>query len=227
MWDVMAGGIDTTSTTLEWLFYILCNYPETQRKIQEELDKVVGPNRLPKYEDKDNLPYINAVILELMRWKHFAPFGLPHMTLEDTEVGGYSIPPGTQVLVNFHASGMDAAAWKSPEQWRPERWLEEEKALKGAFMDGEIRPTKESNKFIPFGIGQRMCVGWGLGRVVLWTKVATHCHCFNFTSASGKEMNMAETFGVTIVPEEQKVKFTPRPAAKLLRCCEDTFPKNL
>lgn len=93
-------------------------------------------------------------------------------------------------------------------------------------MDGELRPDKESYKFIPFGTGQRQCVGWGLGRVVLWIKVATHCHCFSFSSASGKAMNMDESFGVTIVPEEQKVKFTPRPAAKLLHSCEDKFPKD-
>jgi len=229
MWDVMAGGIDTTATTLEWLFYILANYPETQQKLHEELDREVGPNRLPTYEEKDNLPYTNAVILELMRWKHFAPFGLPHATLNDTECMGYKIPAGAQVMINWYAMHMDSTAWKKPEEWRPERWLEEEKDLDQSFFNGEVKKTKESYKYIPFGIGQRMCVGWGLGRVVMFCKVATHLHCFKFESASGQKLNIDdEYFGVTIMPVEQKLKITPRPAAKLLTSVEDTFKgKNL
>lgn len=224
MWDVMAGGIDTTSTTLEWLLYILVNYPDTQRKLQEELDLVVGPDRLPTYEDQKDLKYLNAVILELMRWKHFAPFGLPHMTLEDTTCLGYNIPKGAQVMVNFHASGMDKTAWKRPEEWRPERWLEEEADLQHSFLDGEIKKTRESYKFIPFGIGKRMCVGYGLGRVVMWLKVATHLHCFKFESASGKPLNIEdEHFGVTVVPDEAELKITARAPARFLKSVEDTF----
>lgn len=227
MWDVMAGGIDTTATTLEWLFYILSDHPDKQKKMQDELDKVVGPDRLPEWEDRDDLPYVNAVICELMRWKHFAPFGLPHMTLEDTEVGGYAIPAGAQVLVNYHASFMDPDAWKNPEIFRPERFLEEEKHLARGFMDGEMKPDKASYKFIPYGAGARMCVGWGVGRAVLWLKVATHYHCFTIRNPTGKKYNMDETFGVTVMPEEQNVEFTPRPAAKLLRSIEDNLPTNI
>jgi len=227
MWDVMAGGIDTSATTQEWLLYILCNEPETQYKLHEELDRVIGQDKLPSWDDRDNLPFLNATILELMRWKHFAPFGLPHMTLQDTEVGGYNIPAGTQVLINFHASGMDPTSWKKPEDWRPERWMEEEEYLKGAFFDGELKPTKESHKFIPFGAGHRMCAGWGLGRTVLWLKIATYCHCFSFAATSGKKLNMNENFGVTITPEEQKITFTPRAPAKLLRSIEETYPKSI
>jgi len=224
MWDVMAGGIDTTSTTLEWLLYILVNYPDTQRKLQEELDLVVGPDRLPRWEDHGDLKYLNACLCELMRWKHFAPFGLPHMTLEDTTCLGYDIPKGAQVMINFHASGMDKKAWKRPEEWRPERWLEEEADLQHSFLDGEVKKTKESYKFIPFGAGKRMCVGYGLGRVVMWCKVATHLHCFKFESATGKDLNIDdEHFGVTVVPDEQELKVTARPASRLLTSVEDTF----
>jgi cytochrome P450 len=226
MWDVMAGGIDTTATTLEWLFYILGNEPETQRKMHEELDKVVG-DRLPAWEDRDNLPYVNAVICELMRWKHFAPFGLPHMTLQDTEIGGYAIPKGAQILVNFHGSMMDPKAWREPEKWRPERFMEEEKHVSRGFLDGEMKPDKASYKFIPFGTGQRMCVGWGVGRCVLWLKVATHLHCFQMSHPTGKKYVMDEAFGVTVMPNDQKVKFTPRPAAKHLKSIEENLPSSV
>jgi len=188
---------------------------------------VVGSGRLPSWEDRDNLPYLNAAICELMRWKHFAPFGLPHMTLEDTSVGGYNIPAGAQVLVNFHASMMDPEAWKQPEQWRPERFLEEEKHLARGFLDGEVKPNKASYKFIPYGTGQRMCVGWGVGRAVLWLKCATHLHCFKISNPGLKQFNMDETFGVTVMPEDQKVCFSPRPAAKLLTSIEENLPKDV
>lgn len=228
MWDVMAGGIDTTATTLEWLFYILGNNPDTMKKVHEELDKIVGQDRLPKWEDRDNLPYLNAVLCELMRWKHFAPFGLPHMTLEDTEVGGYRIPAGAQVLVNFHASFMDPTSWKKPEEWRPERFLEEEKHLARGFLDGELQKTKEQYKFIPYGTGARMCVGWGIGRAVLWMKVATHLHCFKISCPSHiKQFKMSESFGVTLLPEDQEVQFTARAPAKLLKSIEDNLPKTV
>jgi cytochrome P450 len=230
MWDVLAGGIDTTATTMEWLMYIMCNYPETQRKCQEELDRVVGKDRLPTFEDRPKLPYLNAVLLELLRWKHFAPFGLPHMTLKDTEVLGYKIPAGAQVFIDFSAIGLDPKAWKDPEQWRPERFLEEEKDLSmsgpngihDAFF-GDAKPTPESHKLIPFGAGKRKCVGTGIGRVVLWCKAATYLHCFNFEAPSGKLNIDDEFFGVTIMPHEQAVRVKSRPAARLLQSCEKTF----
>lgn len=231
VWDVLAGGIDTTATTLEWLIYIMVNYPDTQRKVQEELDSVVGPNRLPTYSDRKQMPYLNAVILELMRWKHFAPFGLPHMTLNETEVMGYSIPKGAQVLVNFAAVHLDSDAWKNPEQWRPERFLEEEKALAMSGPNGihdgffgDIKPDDASHKYIPFGAGKRKCVGVGIGRVVMWCKVATYLHCFNFESPTGKKLNIDdEWFGVTITPDEQAVRVKNRPAGVLLKSVEHTY----
>merc|ERR1719506_3459297 len=122
---------------------------------------------------------------------------------------------------------MDPAAWKKPEEWRPERFLEEEKDLSRVFLDPEMARDKESHKFIPFGAGPRMCVGWGVGRAVLFLKCATHLHCFQLSSPDGKKLNMDETFGVTVMPEEQAVKFTPRPAAKLLKSIEKSLPANL
>merc|ERR1711939_10449 len=86
---------------------------------------------------------------------------------------------------------------------------------------GDVKPTPESHKFIPFGAGKRKCAGVGIGRVVMWCKVATHLHCFNWASADGKPINIDdEHFGVTVVPGEAPLKVTARPAAKLLKSVE-------
>ena len=73
-------------------------YPDVQRKAQAQLDSVVGPERLPEYEDLDNMPYVRAVMLETLRWMPVSPFGIPHALTEDDEYDGYHIPGGSIVL---------------------------------------------------------------------------------------------------------------------------------
>jgi cytochrome P450 len=158
LWDVMAGGIDTSATSIEWLIYILINHPEVQTKAQEELLRVVGPNRLPTFDDAENLPYLNAVISECFRFKHFAPFGIPHSTTKDTTLGGYRVPKAAQVMINIYALHMDPENWKDPEEFRPERFLEEEKGLAGFFLNPQSHNGKhglgeKAYKFLPYGAG--------------------------------------------------------------------------
>jgi len=225
VWDIMAGGIDTSATSMEWLIYILIRHPRVQKKLHAELDAVIGPDRLPTYDDvKNKLPYLNAVILELFRFKHFAPFGIPHHTTKDTTLGGYNIPKDTQVMFNFYALHHDPRWWTSPEEFRPERFQEEEKFLEKSFVNAESKPTVEHFKYLPFGHGRRMCVGFGLGRVVMLLKAAVHLHCFDWAAADGSnDIDIdSEHFGVTLVPNEYDVTATPRPAARLCSSIEDS-----
>lgn len=73
-------------------------YPDVQRKAQEELDRVVGPNRLPEYDDLDNLAYIRAIAMETMRWMPVFPLGLPHAVTQSDTYRGYHIPKGATVV---------------------------------------------------------------------------------------------------------------------------------
>merc|ERR1711964_948156 len=125
------------------------------------------------------------------------------------------------VMINFYSIMMDPQAWKDPEMFRPERFLEEEKALAGAFFDAEMKPTPESYKFCPFGIGKRMCVGFGIGRIIMFLKVVTHVHCFSWEPGpDGMPDYETEHFGVTLVSNETRLKITPRPPAKLAKSIE-------
>lgn len=75
--------------------------PEVQRKAQEEIDRVLGPTRVPGLADRANLPYVNAVVKEVLRWHPVAPMGLPHTSLEDDMWEGYFIPKGSLIMANI------------------------------------------------------------------------------------------------------------------------------
>jgi len=125
-------------------------------------------------------------------------------------------------MFNFYSMMMDSKCWKRPEEFRPERFLEEEKDFIGGFLDAEMKPTVESYKFMPFGAGKRMCVGFGLGRVIMFLKVITHVHCFKWEAGpKGKPDIDTEHFGVTLVPDEADVKVAPRAPAKLAQSIEE------
>ena len=85
-----------TATTASF-FHAMAITSSAQRKAQEELDVVVGPTRLPTFDDLSSLPYLQAVLLEVMRWSPTVPLGIQHRSLHDDEYNGYFIPAGTVV----------------------------------------------------------------------------------------------------------------------------------
>jgi cytochrome P450 len=76
-------------------------HPEVQTKAQEELDRVLGPNKLPTFEDRSKLPYIDAMVKESLRWHPVAPMGIPHMCTVDDVYEGYRIPKGSLIMANI------------------------------------------------------------------------------------------------------------------------------
>jgi hypothetical protein len=82
-------------------FLAMILYPEVQRKAQAEIDNVVGTRRLPSFDDRGNLPYVEAIVKEVLRWHPVAPMGLPHMTTDDIIFNGYLIPKGALIIPNI------------------------------------------------------------------------------------------------------------------------------
>ena len=101
----MLAGFETSATTIRWALALLADHPDVQRRLQEEIDSVVPRDRLPSLDDKQKLPYMEAAILEIMRFKTLAPLGVPHITMCDTEVVGHFIPKGTMVS-SLHISNI-------------------------------------------------------------------------------------------------------------------------
>ncbi|XP_026737591.1 probable cytochrome P450 304a1 isoform X1 [Trichoplusia ni] len=116
--------------------------PEIQDKIHEEIDRVVGRDRLPTLDDRVNMPYLEACIREQMRVDTVVPLGVPHRAMTDTKIGSYDVPEGTMISVNLTMLSMDKEIWGDPENFRPERYI------KNGVLD------VASDKNLPFGAGK-------------------------------------------------------------------------
>ncbi|KAL0574478.1 hypothetical protein V5O48_007492 [Marasmius crinis-equi] len=119
-----AGGAETSATAASWFMLAMVAYPEVQKKCQEELDSVVGRFRMPRFSDRDDLPYIRATVREVLRWRTVAPIGAPHQSKEDDWYGGYYIPKSTIVISNIWAMNRDKDVYgPDVDVFKPERHL--------------------------------------------------------------------------------------------------------
>ncbi|XP_047328821.1 trimethyltridecatetraene synthase-like [Impatiens glandulifera] len=187
--DLLTGGTDTSTTTLEWAISEMLKNPETFKKAQEELNRVIGPNRWVKENDIPNLPYIDAITKETMRMHPVVPMLIPRETLEDCCVAGYDIPRGTRVLVSVWSIGQDPTLWSEPEQFNPDRFIGKVIDVKGHDFD-----------LLPFGAGRRMCPAYNLGLKVIKTSLANLLHGYKWSFPKGvstADLNMDEIFGLT------------------------------
>ncbi|KAI0662031.1 CyP450 monooxygenase [Cubamyces menziesii] len=165
--NAFEGGAETTFSTLQAFFVAMVLHPEVQRKAQAELDAVVGSHRLPEHGDRPQLPYINALMKELLRWHVTLPIGVPHKTVRDTELGGYRVPAGTTVFVNVWHILHDPREYEDPDEFRPERFLEADGSPKTGIRD----PTD-----LAFGFGRRVCPGRHFAEDILFLNITSVLH---------------------------------------------------
>ncbi|KAJ3562903.1 hypothetical protein NP233_g9292 [Leucocoprinus birnbaumii] len=210
----IGGGTDTGVTAVTNLIVALLLFPSVQKRAQKELDAVIGRSRLPSLEDKPNLPYLNALVKELFRWKPIVPLGLPHMTTEEDEYRGYHVPKGAVVIGNSWAILHDEKVFPDPEKFDPERFLEV------VSPDGHLI---ECNKNLPdpeevctFGFGRRTCPGKDIALANVWLSAACILACFNISShldANGDEIAPeVEYLGKEAIlhPEPFECRIAPR-----------------
>ncbi|XP_063284969.1 cytochrome P450 2W1-like isoform X1 [Pelobates fuscus] len=155
MFDLMLGGTETTSTTLQWGFLLMMKYPHIQKKIHEEIDNVIGTERVPQWDDQKNLQYCLAVVHEIQRFSTIFQY-LPHSTLTDTHFRGYFIPKGTQVIPLLTSILYDETQWETPYEFNPNHFLD----FNGKFL--------KKDAFYPFSKGRRVCAGESLARMELF-----------------------------------------------------------
>ena len=152
--DLFVAGMETTTTTIQWLLAYIVNYPQFQERIQRELDANVGKSRLPVLQDKQNLPFTEAFILEVMRLSSIVPISLPHAPNRDAEFRGHRIPKGVILLPVFDSVFRDPKLWDDPNTFHPDRFLDKEGKVQKpeyhiAFSLGELFSRYSLSRYEP------------------------------------------------------------------------------
>eukprot|EP00252_Welwitschia_mirabilis_P000622 TRINITY_DN10613_c0_g1_i2.p2 TRINITY_DN10613_c0_g1~~TRINITY_DN10613_c0_g1_i2.p2 ORF type:complete len:215 (-),score=37.10 TRINITY_DN10613_c0_g1_i2:67-711(-) len=197
--NMINGGIDTTSSTIDWAMAELLKNPQVMKKAQHELLSVVGSDNKVTKDDMHKLSYIKAVVNETLRIHPAAPLLLPHYSIEDCTIERYWVPSGTQVIVNAWALGQDPAIWGlDVDKFKPERFLEE----------GSSKSLM--TKMVPFGLGRRMCPGKNLALSVVELVVAQLLHCFHWSIKDENDLDMSEKISLT-VQRASPLLVTPTP----------------
>uniref|UniRef100_A0A0D9Z4P9 Cytochrome P450 n=1 Tax=Oryza glumipatula TaxID=40148 RepID=A0A0D9Z4P9_9ORYZ len=167
--DLYGAGASTTSVLIEWAIADLLQNPESMRKIKEEITNVIGTNAQIQESDIARLPYLQAVVKETLRLRAVAPL-VPRRAEATIEVQGFTIPKGTNVILNLWAINRDARAWNDPDKFMPER-----------FIGNDINYLGQNFQFVPFGVGRRICLGLPLAQKVMYLVLGTLVHQFEWT----------------------------------------------
>ncbi|KAJ8651111.1 hypothetical protein MRB53_004134 [Persea americana] len=188
--DMLAAGMDTSSTAIEWALSDMLKHPQVLKKVQEELERVVGLERMVEESDLANLDYFDMVVKESMRLHPVAPLLIPHEAMEDCTVNGFHIPKRSRVIINVWAIGQDPEVWPNPQEFIPER-----------FAGTNIDVTGRDFQLLPFGSGRRGCPGLQLGLTVVRLVLAQLVHCFDWELPDGlhpSDLDMSEKFSLVV-----------------------------
>ncbi|KAB2568769.1 Cytochrome P450 monooxygenase atE [Lasiodiplodia theobromae] len=182
---LVTGATETTSATLKNWIAAMTLFPDAQRKAQEELDRVVGPHRLPDAADAENLPYVRQVIQETHRWLTAAPLAMTHSTTVDIPWGpNYLIPAGTPLVLNAYGIHRDPALYPDPLRFDPDRWAGK---LEAANSLADDRVGARSEALYAFGAGRRICPGQHVAEQGLFLAVARWLWAFDTQAVEGGE----------------------------------------
>ncbi|KAJ6622792.1 cytochrome P450 [Mycena sp. CBHHK59/15] len=175
------GGAETTASSLGAFFLVMATHPEIQRKAQDEIDSVIGTQRLPNFNDRPSLPYIEALYREIMRWRPALPLSLPRATTEDDIYNGYYIPKGSTVITNIWAMTHDASIYPEPERFNPDR-----------YFTGANGTLNDDDRALVFGFGRRICVGRHTAEDTIWATIVSVLSVFNIAKAKDSKGNEIE-----------------------------------
>lgn len=203
--SLFGAGSDTTASTLCTAFLALVTHPEALRAAHSELDAVIGPDRSPTFNDEKDLPYLRALVKEVLRWRPVAVLGgTPHASTEDDRYEGYYIPAGTTVLGNSWAINLNEEYYPNPHHFDPTRFLDStlsEKSKAPTALTGKAHPAKAGHS--SFGWGRRICPGAGLAENSLVIALAKILWAFDILPKKGVAYDtFAYTEGFNIRPQK-------------------------
>ncbi|KAJ2894787.1 uncharacterized protein MKZ38_007216 [Zalerion maritima] len=207
--NLFGAGSDTSSSTLITFMLACCAFPDPMKKAQAEIDAVVGSSRSPHWDDGPQLPYVNAFVQEVFRWRSVAIIGgQPHSPTQDDWYKGWLIPRGTWVQGNVWAIHHNNRDFPDPDRFLPERFLE---------GDDHKRPFPGDKSYMTFGWGRRVCSGQALAEQGTWITIARLLWAFDIRKKkdpkTGKEIDVdifAYTNGLNMRPQPFQCDIAPR-----------------
>ncbi|PIK60636.1 putative cytochrome P450 2C23-like [Apostichopus japonicus] len=198
--DFFLAGVDTTSSTLYWLFLYLARNPSIQRKAFAHIQSVSGHRNSVALEDYGKLPFINALVMETLRVTAMVPI-VARSNIHDFEFRGHKIPQGTWFLFNFYNMANDASTWHEPASFIPERFLDTEGNLAW------------NENFKPFGFGRRNCLGESMAKKEIFLLLANLLKEFEFSVEDESNLPTVEpNTGLMRVPQAYRVRVRDRSA---------------
>ncbi|CAJ0925886.1 unnamed protein product [Ranitomeya imitator] len=205
------AGTDTTSSTIRWAITFMVLKPEIQKRVHDEIDKVIG-SAVPRIDHRKDMPYTNAIIHETQRFANILPMNLPRETTRDVFFQGYNIPKpykdllfeaevkafvvfkGTYIIPLLESVLHDETQFEKPRSFYPEH-----------FLDSEGQFVKRS-AFMPFSAGRRVCVGETLAKMELFLFFTSLMQKFTFRpSPEINEFHAKRATGLAIPPISQKI----------------------
>ncbi|XP_060130292.1 cytochrome P450 2J6 [Zootoca vivipara] len=199
IFDLFVAGTETTTGSLKWALLLLASHPDIQDKMHKEIEDVIGSAHSICYQDKKKLPYTNAVIHEMQRFKYVLFLGLPRQCTKDVKLCGFLIPKGTIILPDLRSVLLDPTRWETPAEFNPNHFLDKD----GQFVDRE--------EYLPFGAGARICLGLQLAKIEIFIFLTSLLRAFRFQLPEGvKELNQEAIIGTTAHPHPYKLCAVPR-----------------
>jgi cytochrome P450 len=197
--DVFGAGADTSAVATTNMIMAAACHPEAQKRVQEELDMVVGKDRMPTWKDSESLPQVHAYILETLRWRPVTPIGFAHRATQDIVWRGQCIPAGASVFGCHWAISRDPEVFPDPEKFDPQRWIDD---------DGRLRNNMTS---YTFGFGRRVCPGRYVANKSLYINLALLLWSFHIEERADAPIdtfNHADGVVAHVAPFD--VRLTPR-----------------
>ncbi|CAJ0933571.1 unnamed protein product [Ranitomeya imitator] len=195
--DLFAAGMETTSITLRWGLLLMMKYPEIQKKVQREIEKVIGLSE-PKVSHRKDMPYTDAVIHEIQRFGNIVPNNLPHATTQDVNFRGFFLPKGTHVMPLLTSVLYDKDHFIKAEEFYPEHFLDS----RGNFVRKEA--------FMPFSAGKRSCAGENLAKMELFMFFTRLLQNFTIKAPLGATLDLTPAVGFTATPLAHEICAIPR-----------------
>ncbi|GMI98583.1 cytochrome P450, family 79, subfamily B, polypeptide 2 [Hibiscus trionum] len=203
--EINVAAVDNPSNALEWAFAEMLNKPETLQKAMNELDNVVGRDRLVQESDFPKLNYVKACAREAFRLHPISPFNPPHVSVSDTTVAGYFIPKGSHVILSRFGLGRNPKVWDEPSEFKPERHLRDCNEGK------EVVLAKPELRLFTFSRGRRGCSGVVLGSSMTTMMFARLLHSFEWSiPASQGTIDLSQGKGVPFLAKPLLAVAKPR-----------------